>query len=330
MKSYSLSENSSIPALGLGTWKSAQGEVCQAVRTALELGYRHIDCAPAYENEAEIGRALEEGLGAGLCTREELWVTSKLWNNAHGADRVGAALKATLNDLRLDYLDLYLIHWPVVFSRGVFFPRRGEDLIALSVTPIRETWAALEACRQQGLVRHIGVCNFSIKKLEELAQTAVTAPAVNQIELHPLLQQPGMLRYCRAKGIVLTAYSPLGSGDRPAGLKKPEEPSLLGHPVIGEIARKHQASPAQVLLSWGMARETVVIPKSVNPQRLKENLAAAELLLDQDDLARIGVLDQHHRLVDGSFWQAPGSPYTLANLWDEEWDRQWHEQRRGD
>ena len=318
MKQYSLPNNDSIPGLGLGTWKSSTGEVYQAVTEALTIGYRHFDCAPAYENENEVGKALQDGMSNGNISREEIWVTSKLWNNAHQSDHVLPALEKTLSDLRLDYLDLYLIHWPVVFTGEVFFPRTGEDFISLENVPIKETWQALEACVSKGLVKHIGVCNFSIAKLQALQQSATIQPVMNQIELHPFLQQEKMVRYCRQKDVLLTAYSPLGSGDRPVGLKKDNEPSLLEHPVIGTIAEKHKATAGQVLLAWALKRDTVVIPKSVNPKRLRDNFAAADIELDNDDMAKIKELDKHYRFVDGSFWQAPGSPYTLDNLWDGE------------
>lgn len=305
------------PPLGLGTWKSSPGEVRDAVGTALDLGYRHIDCAPAYENESEVGSAIAGAIASGTVSRQELWVTSKLWCNAHAPEHVQAALEKTLRDLRLDSLDLYLIHWPVAFRHEVFFPRSGADYIPLTDLPTIATWRAMEACVEKGLTRHIGVCNFSIKKLDALRREAAIPPAVNQIELHPYLRQQPMLDYCRQHGILLTAYSPLGSGDRPRGLKKGDEPVLLQDPEIGRIAARHGILPGQVLLAWALQRGTIAIPKSVNPARLKQNLQAANIRLDDSDMAAIAALDRGYRYVDGSFWQAPGSPYTLAGLWDE-------------
>ncbi len=317
MKQYTLPGAHHIPALGLGTWKSARGAVYTAVKEALSVGYRHIDCAPAYQNEPEVGKAVAESIASGAVSRHDLWLTSKLWNNAHGAEQVQPALEQTLEDLQTSYLDLYLIHWPVLFKPGVMFAQRGEEYIALDSLPIIETWKALEDCVAKGLVRNIGVCNFSIKKLDALCQQATIRPAMNQIELHPYLQQRPMLDYCQQNAIQLTAYSPLGSGDRPAGMKKSDEPTLLDNPVIGRVAAKHGASPGQVLLAWGIGRDTVVIPKSVNPERLRQNLAAADLVLDTQDMADIAALDRGYRFVDGSFFTGPGSPYTLKDLWDE-------------
>ena len=317
MLSFTLASGDRLPALGLGTWKSAPGAVYAAVKEALAIGYRHIDCAPAYQNEPEVGKAVAEAIDSGMVARTDLWLTSKLWNDAHAPEQVRPALEKTLADLRVDFLDLYLIHWPVVFKPGVMFPRRGEDYIALDDLPISLTWKALEDCVAQGLVRNIGVCNFSVSKLDALCRQASIHPAMNQIELHPYLQQGAMLEFCRENGILVTAYSPLGSGDRPAGMKKSGEPTLLDNPVIQRVAAKHGVTPAQVLLAWGLSRKTVVIPKSVNPERMRQNLAAAQLVLDAQDVADIATLDRGYRFVDGSFFAGPGSPYTLKQLWDE-------------
>lgn len=317
MQTYALNSGDRLPVLGLGTWKATPGAVYGAVKDALTAGYRHIDCAPIYQNEPEIGQAVAEAIAAGVVSRADLWLTSKLWNDAHAPEQVQPALEKTLADLRVDSLDLYLIHWPVHFKPGVMFPRRSDEYVALDDLPISATWKALEACVAKGLTRNIGVCNFSLKKLQALCNAATIQPAMNQIELHPYLQQEAMLAFCRERGILVTAYSPLGSGDRPTGMKKSDEPTLLDHPVILRIAAKHGITPAQVLLAWGLGRKTVVIPKSVNPERLRQNLAAADLVLDAQDMADIGALDRGYRFVDGAFFTGSGSPYTLSAIWDE-------------
>ncbi|MFM2158716.1 MAG: Oxidoreductase, aldo/keto reductase family [Cyanobacteriota bacterium] len=317
MRSVSFSRGDVMPLLGLGTWKSDPGLVGSAVREAIRQGYRHIDCASVYGNEREIGAAIRDAIANGEVTREELWITSKLWCNSHGRENVEPALRRTLEDLQLDWLDLYLIHWPVPIRPGVGFPASGEDFLPPSDAGIHATWDGLEAALDAGLTRHIGVSNFSIRKLQDLIQHGRIRPEVNQVELHPLLQQPDLEAFCREHGIHLTAYSPLGSGDRPAQLKAADEPVLLENPVITAIAAEHGCSAAQVLLAWHLCRGVSTIPKSVSPVRLRENLAAAAIELRPADLERIAALDQGVRLVDGSFWLMEGSPWTLHSLWDE-------------
>jgi alcohol dehydrogenase (NADP+) len=301
----------SMPSLGLGTWKAAPGEVGQAVRDALELGYRHIDCASIYGNEAEIGAALQQAFRAGVVNREAIWVTSKLWNDCHEPEQVRPALLRSLQSLGLEQLDLYLIHWPVAHRHGVLMAEQASDQIPLEQLPLHDTWAAMEALVDEGLVRQIGVSNCSAAKIAAFLPHARHRPMVNQVERHPWLQQNALLQYCQLEQIRLTAYSPLGS---PSG---DGEAPLLEDPVITGIAAELKASSAQVLLAWGLATGTAVIPKSVRRDRLASNLAASQLELSSTDLERIAALDRHHRFVDGSFWELPDGPYRRATLWDE-------------
>ncbi len=315
MQTLAFANNDQMPILGLGTWKSAPGEVGTAVKEAIRIGYRHIDCAAIYGNEAEIGAALKDLFAAGVVRREELWITSKLWNNAHAQPQVTEALRGTLDDLQLEYLDLFLVHWPVAFRSGVVFAAKPDEFLSLGKVPLRETWAGMEDCVHERLTRHIGVSNFKPDHLEEICQTAEITPEMNQVELHPFLQQPELLEYCRKKNIHLTAYSPLGSGDRPDVLKKAEEPSLLKNDIVGAIARRKSCSPGQVLIRFAIERGTAVIPKSTNPARLAENLKAADIQLSKEDMAELGSLEAGFRYVDGSFFTPVGSPYTLEFLW---------------
>lgn len=305
-----------MPLLGLGTWKSEPGELAPAIREAVGIGYRHLDCAPIYGNEAEVGEALADLFSKGGVRREELWVTSKLWNAHHLPGDVLPALKQTLRDLRLDHLDLHLMHWPVALRPGIGLPQGPEDFLAPAEAPLSETWAAMEEAVDAGLCRHIGVSNFNPHKLRALSNGARIPPAVNQVECHPYLAQRELLDLCRAQGILLTAYSPLGSPDRPARVRKDEDPVLLEAPEIQAIAGRLEVSPAQVLLAWALQRGTSVIPKSVSPARLRQNFEAQQLKLDPSDMTAIEALDRGLRYIDGSFWCPPGSPYTREWLWE--------------
>jgi alcohol dehydrogenase (NADP+) len=316
MKTLTFSNGDQMPILGLGTWQSEPGAVHAAVREAIRLGYRHIDCAMAYGNEVEIGNAIRDAISEGQVTRQELWITSKLWCNAHGRDNVEGALAKSFQDLGLDHLDLYLIHWPIPLKPSAGFPLTAADFEPPARVPIQSTWEGMEAAVRAGLTRHIGVSNFSAKKLRDLLPHCKIKPEVNQVELHPLLQQPELVKYCASQGIHITAWAPLGSSDRPDLVKAPDAPVLLDNPVIRSIAQGRGCTPAQVLLAWHVQRGISVIPKSVSPSRLRENLAAAEIELSQADLDRIAGLDQNHRLINGSFWVMEGSPWTIQTIWD--------------
>jgi alcohol dehydrogenase (NADP+) len=316
MKTQRLSDGTELPALGLGTWKSEPEQVYQAVRAALEVGYRHIDCAAIYQNEEEVGRALEDACAAGDVRREEVWVTSKLWNDAHLPNDAQPALETSLRKLRLDYLDLYLIHWPVALRAGVALPRGAEDFLTLQEAPLESTWEAMLGLKEAGLTRQAGVSNFSKGQILRVRDATGQAPAVNQIELHPYLQQDRLLEACDALGVAVTAYSPLGSPDSAAFLGRDDDVLLTEHPTIVSVAEKHGATPGQVLIAWALARGTSVIPKSVNPGRIAENFGALDVELSLADMTAIAALDRHHRMVDGRFWFV-GETYSAETLWDE-------------
>ncbi|NIM69854.1 MAG: aldo/keto reductase [Xanthomonadales bacterium] len=317
MEYLSFRNGDRMPAVGLGTWKAGPDEVYGAVREAIRAGFRHIDCAPIYDNEPAVGAALSDAIGAGEVRRDQLWITSKLWNSDHHRDRVQPALESSLRDLGLEYLDLFLVHWPVALRAGVGFPTHADDFLSEAQAPRGETWQGMEHCARIGLARHIGVSNFSVTKLAALMAACEIAPEVNQVEAHPYLQQDSLLDYCRAHGIHLTAFSPLGSPDRSPATKGADEPSLLADPVIAAIAERHGVGPARVLLAWHVQRGAAVIPKSVDPAHLRDNLAAAGLRLDTRDLAAIADLDQNYRFIRGSFLAIEGSPHTAATLWDD-------------
>lgn len=315
MKTLTFHNNDTMPMLGLGTWKSEPGQVYEAVLHALRVGYRHIDCAAIYGNEKEVGAALSEALSKGILSRDELWVTSKLWNDSHEIVQVQPALERSLAALQLEYLDLYLIHWPVALKKGVDFPQSAEDFHSLEDVPLVETWGGMEMLVDKGLCKHIGVSNFSVSKLQQIQHVASRQPEMNQIELHPYLAQRKMLEFCHEQNVFLTAYSPLGSPDRPAKLQAEGDPILLEEPLLQEIAEEVDASVAQVLIAWALHRDTAVIPKSVTPSRIEENLAAAELSLSDTQVEKINSLDRERRYIDGSFWSAEEKGYTLERLW---------------
>ena len=308
MKNASFRNGDAIPQFGLGTRRSEPSEAYRAVKEALRIGYRHIDCAAIYGNEKEVGQALRDSFREGILRREELFVTSKLWNSHHAPQDVEPAIRQTLSDLGLDYVDLYLIHWPLAFRKGVGMPQSKDDLIPLERIPLSQTWEAMEKLVDGKLARHIGVSNFSIEAIEKLNDGARIRPEMNQIEIHPYMQQDRMVNYCRDTGLLVTAYSPLGShGNR-----------VLKDPVVVAVAQKHGCTPAQAVLAWLMARDIVVIPKSVHEQRLRENFEATDVALDEDDMRRMASIERHERMSDGSFALFEDGPYTAYDLWGAE------------
>lgn len=317
MDKIKLNDGNEIPSFGLGTWKATNaGEAFEAVKLAIKIGYRHIDCAWVYNNEDEVGKAIRECIDEGIVSREDLWITSKLWNNRHHPDEVEKACRESLEALGLDYLDLYLVHWPMAFS--VPFPSENDGYITLEEQPLEKTWAAMEDLKDKGLTRSIGVSNFSTSHLEEILASARTSPAMNQVELHPYLVQEKLMAYCREKNIALTAYSPLGSG----GLPDPQDPSkmvsLLEDDTVMRVAQKHNTSVGAVLISWAIRRGTCVIPKSSNPDRIKQNLEASKLPLDDTDMVALEGLDRSFRFVNPGMWMGPNSPYSEDKLWRDD------------
>jgi alcohol dehydrogenase (NADP+) len=317
MNRLQFSNGDRMPILGLGTWESKPGEAYKAVKEAILLGYRHIDCAPAYGNEPEIGQALSESFEEGVVTRDQMWITSKLRNNAHAPEDVEPALDKSLSDLQLSYLDLYLIHWPVSYKRGVLLPKSAAEMIPLDVLPISKTWEAMEITMDKRLCRHIGVCNFSIVKLRQLLDGARLKPEMNQIELHPYLQQSSILDFCGKNRVHVTAYSPLGSPGRPLAMRSENEPVLLEDLTITKIAARREVTKAQALIVWAIHRGTAVIPKSVNMARMKENLDATKLSLTEEDMQEIAGIDMNRHYIDVKPFVFDGGSYTKANIWDE-------------
>ncbi|CAL8077542.1 unnamed protein product [Orchesella dallaii] len=288
--SVALNNGRLMPVFGLGTWKSKPGEVTKAVKDAIDVGYRHIDGALAYQNENEVGDAINAKISEGVVKRDDLFVVSKLWNTFHRPDLVSVGLKKTLADLRLDYLDLYLIHWPQGYKEeGELFPKDAEGKFLYSDVDYVDTWKALEECVKQGLVKSIGISNFNSQQIERILSSATIKPAVLQVECHPYLNQKKLLELCKSKGITVTAYSPLGSPDRPWA--KPDDPKLLDDPKLVELSKKLNKSPAQIILRWQVQRGVIVIPKTVNKTRLIENIDIFDFELSQQDMDYINSMD---------------------------------------
>jgi len=315
MKRLHFRNGKPIDSIGLGTWKSDPKDVKNAVKNALEVGYRHIDAASIYGNEAAIGEALSEVFANGRINRKDVFITSKLWNDAHRPEDVQPALEKTLADLQLDYIDLYLMHWPVAFKKGVMMPQSADEYVSLHEVPLIDTWKALEKVKDKGLAQHIGVSNFSVTKLKALIAQASTVPEMNQVELHPLLAQNDLLAFCKENKILVTAYSPLGSGDRSEAMKAADEPNLFELEYVKAAAEKHRYTPADVLLSYHLFRDCCVIPKSTNQMRIFQNFMSSLKALHHEDMDLIAQHDRGFRYVNGKFFDCPEKGYS--NVYDE-------------
>ncbi|MDW2884748.1 aldo/keto reductase [Exiguobacterium artemiae] len=263
MEFVTLNNGLVMPQLGYGVFKVPEQEVYEAVREALRVGYRSIDTAMIYENEAGVGRALKD---SGI-PREEIFLTTKVWNKDQGYEQTLAAFETSLTKLGVDYVDLYLIHWPMP----------DEDLYM-------DTWRALEQLYRDGKTKAIGVSNFHIPHLTRVLEEGTVVPAVNQIELHPFLSQEAIREFCQKNGIVVEAWSPLMKGR-----------DALTEPVITEIAARHGKTPAQVVLRWHLQHDIIAIPKSVTPSRIQENLDIFEFTLSPDDMRQIDQLNRNER-----------------------------------
>ncbi len=313
--SLTLTTGAQLPSVGFGFWKVDRQATAEVARQAVEAGYRHLDCACDYGNEADVGQGIRQAIADKCCTRDDLWVTSKLWNTFHSSEHVRPACEKSLSDLGLKQLDLYLIHFPIAqkfvpidvrYPPGWFFdpgterPRMEEVHISIS-----ETWRAMERLVDDGLVKHIGICNFGTSLLRDLLSYARIRPAVLQVESHPFLTQEKLLRYCQQEGIAFTAFSPLGPASYYSlGMANPSD-SLLDNPIIQCIGLERRKSAAQVLIRWGIQRGTSVIPKTTDAERMRENLSVFDFNLSDSDMQTISGFNQNRRFNDpGVFCEA--------------------------
>jgi alcohol dehydrogenase (NADP+) len=318
--SRTLASGAKIPAIGLGTFGSdhiSPEAVAEAVSYGASIGYRHFDCASVYGNEFRIGPVFRQLLRNGL-SRGEFWVTSKLWNDKHGENDVIPSCEKSLADLQLDYLDLYLVHWPFPNHHppGCDVSARNPHAVPYIHENYMRTWQKMEELVDRGLARHIGTSNMTIPKMELLLRDARIKPAVNEMELHPHFQQPEFFRYLIERSIQPVGYSPLGSPARPDRDRTPEDTSPTEDPVIRKIAQRLGVHSAVVCIKWAIQRGQIPIPFSTNPRNLLSNLrAAVSGPLSAEDMRVIETLDRNCRLIKGQvfLWKDNQS-------WEDLWD----------
>lgn len=292
-----------MPVLGLGTYQSRAGEVEKAVAEAIDCGYRHIDTAFFYQNEKEIGAAIRAKIQDGTVKREDLFVTTKLWNNFHKEESVVPACKTSLENLGLSYLDLYLVHWPFAFQEGGDLKPTDENgAILMTDTDYLETWRGMEECARLGLTRSIGVSNFNIKQLTRLLGAAKILPVNNQVECSVNMNQKPLIEFCTEQNITVTGYSPLGQPGNRSGI-----PNNLDHPTITELAKKYKKSAAQVALRYVLQQGIAIIPKTVTASRLKENIDIFDFSLTPEEVDAVAKIGTGQRVA--RFGDAKGHKY---------------------
>ncbi|CAD6200164.1 unnamed protein product [Caenorhabditis auriculariae] len=297
--SVTLNDGHKMPLLGLGTWQSEPGEVGKAVKTALELGYRHIDCAYAYLNQKEIGDVLQKVFAEGKIKREDVFITSKVWNTFHSYEKAKENIATILSELQLDYIDLILIHWPMGYAEGAeIFPKTEDGKkMRYSDVDYLETWKAAEEAKKSGKVRSIGISNFNHLQIDRLLDNSTIKPSVLQIELSPYLTQKKIRDYCDSKNIFITAYSPFGNPGS-SMFRKSGDPCVLNDETIKKIAEKHGKTNAQIVLRWITQHNIIAIPKSTSAERLSQNFNVFDVELSNEEMNAIDGLNKNWRLVD--------------------------------
>ena len=318
-----MAELKPMPRIGFGLWKIAPEDCKSVVGKALETGYRHFDSACDYGNEKEVGQALSAGLKDGVCTRQDLWITSKLWNTYHRPEHVQPALEKALSDLQTDYLDLYLIHFPISLKFVPFEKRYPPEWIydedsdnpvmVADPVPLKQTWAAMEDLVRKGVVKHIGVCNYNSGLLHDLMAYSEIKPAMLQVEMHPFHTQERLLKLARSYGMDVTAYSPLGAMSYVPIDMAEEKETVLNQKLVRDIAQRHGKTAAQVVLKWGLQRGTAIIPKTVTPERMVENISLEDFTLSDEEMSAISGLNLNRRFNDPGYFteKAFGTFYPI-------------------
>lgn len=288
-----------MPVIGLGTWQSPpDGTVYRAVKTAIEAGYRHLDCAYGYQNHPEIGKAINECIAEGKVKREELFVVSKVWLTFYKRDRVMACVKQILSDLNLSYLDLCLLHWPMSFNQvddNLFPVDASTQKIIDGGVDFVEAWQGLEDTVKAGLNRSIGISNFNSQQIDRLLASATIKPVTNQVECHPYLSQKKLIKFCADRGITVTAYSPLGNPGSQFNKEDPKRGCLLREPLVTNLAQKYNKNVGQILLRFQVQRGVIVIPKSVTQERIVSNINIFDFELTPDEMDKLEALDCNYR-----------------------------------
>ena len=316
-----LSSGEKIPSIGMGTFGSdrySPEEISAAVAGAICSGYRMFDCASVYGNEAQIGMILEAALKAGIVKREELFITSKVWNDMHGPSQVLASAQKSLNDLRLSYIDAYFVHWPFpnYHAPGCDGDSRNPNSVPFSVDRFMGTWEQMETLQKQGQARYIGMSNMTISKLKAVLPRCSIRPALIEMEQHPSFQQQELFDYCTGQGIAVIGYCPIGSPNRPLRDKDPKDVVDTELPQVVTIARARNIHPALVCLKWAVQRGSIPIPFSVHEKNYEANLRAViDEPLTEIEMMQLKEAECNCRLVKGQVFLWPG-----AKSWEDLWD----------